>query len=207
MRRFWQTLRAALDAPRMALMALGMGIATFALFNIHRNAAICEGGVLGMVLLVNHHLGLAPWLVSALLDAGCYALGWRLLGGRFLVRSLFASACGAAWLRLWEAFGPLLEPLRAHPAAAALLGGLGVGVGVGLVVRQGGSSGGDDALALSIAHKTGWRLARAYLMTDVTVLALSASYLPLARLGWSLLTVCLSSLLIDRIGRARCAGA
>ena len=90
-------------------------------------------------------------------------------------------------------FGPLL---------AALLGGAFVGVGVGMVVRQGGSSGGDDALALVISRKTGWRLSRAYLFTDLTVLGLSLTYIAPLRIVWSLITVTVSSLLIDLIKSA-----
>ena len=59
------------------------------------------------------------------------------------------------------------------------------------------SSGGDDALALVIAQKTGWRLSRAYLFTDLTVLGLSLTYIAPLRIVWSLVTVTVSSLLID----------
>lgn len=82
---------------------------------------------------------------------------------------------------------------------AVLLGGVFVGVGVGLIVRQGGSSGGDDALALVIHKVTGWRLSRAYLFTDLTVLFASLSYIPFRRIAFSLVTVTVSSLLIDFI--------
>ena len=82
---------------------------------------------------------------------------------------------------------------------AVLLGGVFVGVGVGLIVRQGGSSGGDDALALVIHKLTGWRLSRAYLFTDLTVLFASLSYIPFRRIAFSLVTVTVSSLLIDFI--------
>ena len=85
------------------------------------------------------------------------------------------------------------------PAVGALLGGVFVGVGVGLIVRQGGSSGGDDALALVIHKLTGWRLSRAYLFTDLTVLFASLSYIPFRRIAFSLVTVTVSSLLIDFI--------
>ena len=72
-----------------------------------------------------------------------------------------------------------------------------MGIGVGLIVRQGGSSGGDDALALTIARVSGWKLARSYLFTDVAVLMLSLTYIPLRRIAFSLLTVTISSYLID----------
>ena len=53
-----------------------------------------------------------------------------------------------------------------------------------------------------IAHVSGWRLSRCYLFTDVTVLLLSLSYIPFQRIFFSLITVTVSSWLIDRIQRA-----
>ena len=70
----------------------------------------------------------------------------------------------------------MLPDLSAHPLIAAVLGGIFVGVGVGLIVRQGGSSGGDDALALTISHVSHWKLSRSYLFTDTVVLLLSLTY-------------------------------
>ena len=67
---------------------------------------------------------------------------------------------------------------------------------MGLVVRIGGACGGDDALALSISHVTRWPIARCYLLTDLTVLALSLSYISASRILYSLITVTLSSALI-----------
>ena len=193
-------LREALSPRRVALIALGMAITTFGLFNIHRRVDVTEGGVLGMVLLLDHHFGIPPWLLTAVLDAACYFLGWRALGTKFLIRSGVATLCGSAFFRLWEFTGPILPNLSDQPLLAALLGGC--FVGVGLVVRQGGSSGGDDALALVIAKKTKWRLSRAYLFTDLTVLALSLTYIAPLRIIWSLVTVTTSSLLIDFVKSA-----
>lgn len=93
----------------------------------------------------------------------------------------------------------MLPDLSAYPLLAAVFGSVFVGIGVGLIVRQGGSSGGDDALALSISRVTRWKLSRSYLFTDVTVLLLSLSYIPASRIVFSLITVTLSSHLIDWI--------
>ena len=69
-------------------------------------------------------------------------------------------------------------------------------------MRQGGSSGGDDALALTISKVTRWRLSRSYLFTDLVVLGLSLSYIPVGRIFFSMVTVTLSSFLIDRVQTA-----
>ena len=184
---------------RLGLILLGAGIVSFGLYNIHQQCGVTEGGVLGAVLLIHHWLGLPASVVTPVLDLSCYALAMKVLGGEFIRWSIASTACVSAFFRLWEVWPPMLPNLSRHPLAAALLGALFVGVGVGLIVRQGGSSGGDDALALSIARLTGLRVAKAYLFTDLTVLALSLSYIPVKRIAYSLVTVTLSSWLIDRI--------
>ena len=100
---------------------------------------------------------------------------------------------------MWESFGYFLPSFADRPLVAAVLGAVFVGVGVGIVVKEGGASGGDDALALVISHFAKCRIARAYLVTDMTVLALSLSYIPFGKIAYSLVTVTLSSFIIDKI--------
>lgn len=182
-----------------ALLLLGVAILAFGLFNIHSRTAITEGGVLGMTLLIEHWFHITPGISGFVLDATCYLLGFRLLGKAFLKNALVASAGFSLFYNLYEWIGPVLPDLTPYPWAASLLGGLIVGVGVGLVVREGGASGGDDALAMIISKVARCRISVAYLVTDLTVLLLSLSYIPLRRIAWSLLTVTLSSFLIDKV--------
>ena len=62
--------------------------------------------------------------------------------------SIFSTCCYALLYRFWEFTGPFLPSYADKPLIAAILGGLFVGIGAGLIVRRGGASGGDDALAL-----------------------------------------------------------
>ena len=188
-----------LSWKKLFWILLGAAIATFGIHNIHQQAGITEGGVIGAMLLAGHWLGFSPSVITPVLDVACYLLAWRYLGGMFIKISVLSTASVSLFYRLWEQFPYMLPDLSGQPLAAALLGGLFVGIGVGLIVRQGGSSGGDDALALVISKATGWRVARSYLITDLTVLALSLSYIPVGRIACSLVTVTLSSLLIDKI--------
>lgn len=199
LRREAQAFGQLLRPARLAPLAAGAAILTFGLHNIHTQTGITEGGVLGLLLFVNHWTGLPASVVSPVLDLLCYLLALRFLGGQFIRTSLISTAAVALCFKFWESFPYLLPDLSGAPLAAALLGGVFVGVGVGVIVRGGGSSGGDDALALVISKATGWRMARSYLITDLTVLALSLSYIPVGRIACSLVTVTLSSLLIDKI--------
>jgi uncharacterized membrane-anchored protein YitT (DUF2179 family) len=184
---------------RIGLIMLGAAIASFGIHSIHHRTGITEGGVLGAMLLLNHWFRLPASILTPVLDVACYIPAALVLGFGFIRWSVFSTLCVAGFFRLWESLPPLLPDLSAHPLLAALLGALFVGVGVGLIIRQGGSSGGDDALALTISKLTGWNLARFYLLTDLTVLLLSLTYIPFLRIFFSLITVTLSSKLIDVI--------
>ena len=103
---------------------------------------------------------------------------------------------------LFERLPPVFPMLAGAPLAAAIVGALFVGIGVGLSVRAGGAPGGDDALAMALSQVLRQPIERIYLASDLIVLLLSASYLPLSNLACSLLTVLLSGRLIGLVQRA-----
>ena len=183
------------------IIVLGACILSFGLYNIHERTGVTEGGVLGMTLLLQHWFGLSPAITSPVMDIACYLLAWHFLGNAVAKYAVAASLAFAASHALWEQFPPLLPDLSAFPMAAAILGALFVGLGVGLVVRIGGACGGDDALALTIAHVSRWPISRCYLFTDLAVLLLSLTYIPFARIVYSLVTVTISSVVIGRVQR------
>lgn len=197
MKRLLSRLLPGFTFRRLGLILLGAAIASFGLYNIHGPCGITEGGVLGSVLLLHHWLGLPASVATPLLDLSCYALALRVLGGSFIRWSVLSTAWVSLFFRLWETWPPVLPDLSGQPLLAAVLGALFVGLGVGLIVRQGGSSGGDDALALSMSKLSGVRVSLCYLATDLTVLLLSLSYIPVNRIAYSLVTVTISSWLID----------
>lgn len=186
----------------LAAIILGTALGSFGVYNIHRQANITEGGVIGLILLLNNRLGISPSLLTPVLDILCYALAFRYLGKNFIKISLLSTFSLAGFFRLWEQFPPILPDLSSHPLAAAIAGGIFVGTGVGLIIRQDGSSGGDDALALVISKVTSCRISRAYLATDMVVLGLSLLYIPPRRIVYSLVTVVISSLLIEFVQKA-----
>lgn len=188
--------------PRQCAVALlGSGILAFGLYNVHAMSGVTEGGVLGMTLFLHHWLGISPALSGLVMNAACYLLGWRVLGGGFVGCSLVAGGGFSLFYALFEQFDPLWPQLADVPLLAAVLGALFVGVGAGLSVRAGGAPSGDDALAMSISTLTKKRIQWAYLISDLVVLGLSATYIPLDRLACSLLTVLLSGQIIGLVQR------
>lgn len=183
------------------LSLLGSCILGFGLFQIHAHSGVTEGGQLGLTLLLRHWFDISPALSGFVISALCYLLGWRTLGKPFLFYS-GVSAIGFS-LTYWicQQFPPLFPGLVDYPLLAAVLGAVFVGVGCGLCVRVGGAPSGDDALAMSLSRLTKIKIEYVYMLSDVTVLLLSLSYIPLTRIGFSLLSVLLSSKLVGLVQR------
>ena len=67
----------------------GTAILSFGLFNIHSQCDITEGGVLGMILLLEHWFKISPSITGVILDFSCYFIGWKMLGNSFLKNAIF----------------------------------------------------------------------------------------------------------------------
>lgn len=189
----------SLSFRRLFLNLLGSAILSFGLYNIHSLSGVTEGGILGATLLLQHWFHISPAWSGLVMNAACYLLGWRLMGKNFVLYSLVAGSGFSIFYALFEMLPPLWPQIADRPLIASMAGALFVGVGVGLCVRTGGAPGGDDALAMSISHITGWNIRWPYLMSDLLVLALSLSYIPPERMGYSLLTVILSGQIIGLV--------
>lgn len=188
-----------------AVVFFSSAFLAFGLYHVHSLSGVTEGGVLGMTLLLEHWLHISPAVSGFILNAACYLMGWKLLGRVFLAYSALSAAGFSLAYRLFEQFDPLWPGLADMPLTAAVLGAVFVGIGAGLCVRAGGATGGDDALAMCVSHITGWDIQWVYLLSDFAVLALSVSYIPVNRIGYSILTVVLSGQIIGVIQRAgRC---
>ena len=168
----------------------------FGMYNIHALSGVTEGGIFGLILLLNHWLGLSPAFSSLILNGGCYLLGWKTLGKEFIGYSVVATLGYSACYRICEQFPPLGPGIAQLPLLASVAGALFIGIGAGLCVRVGGATSGDDSLAMSLTHLTGIPIQRLYLISDLIVLLLSLSYIPLRRIGYSLLTVVISGQII-----------
>ena len=180
---------------------LGGAILAFGLYQVHSLSGVTEGGALGLTLLLEHWLGISPAVSGLVINFACYGLGLRTLGKGFLLWSAVSTGSFSAFYAVFEQFPRLWPGLAELPLAAALIGALFVGVGVGLCVRCGGAPSGDDALAMSLSQRFHIPIERVYLISDLIVLALSLSYIPLTRFACSLLTVVLSGRIIGWVQR------
>ena len=188
------------------ILLIGSGILAFGIYNVHSIADVTEGGALGLTLLLQHWFQISPAISAFVINFACFFLGWRMLGGKFILYSFISGGAYSVFYYIFEQFEPVWPGIADHQLLAAIVGAIFVGVGIGLCVRVGGAPSGDDALAMSLSKAFKTEIQWIYLISDLTVLGLSLTYIPLQRILYSLLTVVLSGQLIgyiDRVGKPK----
>ena len=185
--------------PRYVTAFLSSAFQAFGMYNIHAVADVTEGGVLGLTLLLEQWFSISPAISGLILNGICYFLGWRTFGKEFIYLSMVAASGFSVSYGICECFPPLWPEIANMPLLAALLGALFIGIGAGICVRTGGATCGDDALAMSLSKITHIDIQWIYLISDLTVLGLSLSYIPLKKIGYSLQTGILSGHIIGWI--------
>ena len=180
---------------------LGSIILAFGMYNIHSVADVTEGGTLGLTLFLEHWFDISPSVSGFILNVICYAVGLGVLGRKFIIYSAVATGSFSVAYRICEFFPPVWPDIYAYPLIASVLGAVFVGVGVGICIAIGGAPSGDDAIAMSVSKRFKVKIQLVYLVSDLTVLGMSLSYIPFSRIIFSLITVILSGQIIGYIQR------
>jgi uncharacterized membrane-anchored protein YitT (DUF2179 family) len=129
---------------------------------------LAAGGVSGAAQIINRYTGWPIGLMIVLANIPLLILGWRGLGGRrFMARTVVAIVVYAVLL---DSLRQYLPPgLTGDPVLNSLYGGVIGGVGLGLVLRGQGTTGGTDILARLLGQWRGIPLSQSYLITDALV--------------------------------------
>ena len=107
----WNKVKDGLTVKKILLIMLGAMIYTFGVHNIHQRTNITEGGVIGLMLLIEHWLQMSPAYITPILDLACYLLAFKFLGGNFIKVSIISTMFVSGFYKIWELFPPMLPDL------------------------------------------------------------------------------------------------
>ena len=131
---------------------------------------IAFGGITGLAQIVNRLFPAAPVGVTVIvLNIPLFILGWKLIGGKLLVSSLYAMFISSVFIDLLT---PLYDWQPMEPLLACIFGGLLMGASLGVVFLQGATTGGTDLAARLLKLKFKWLL----MGVDLAVIVLVALF-------------------------------
>ncbi len=159
---------------------------------------ISPGGVTGLAAILGHAAGVPVGLTALVLNIPLLIAGVKSFGFKFMALTGLGTVCSAIFLDL---FSPILTPYGNDRMMAALAGGVFAGLGLGIVMLRGASTGGTDIAAKLIQRKKPhFSVGRMLLLLDAAVVAVAAVYYQEFESAlYSVLAIFISSKMIDSI--------
>ena len=174
-------------------IALGcfIGAAGYPLFMTPNR--IAPGGLTGVATIINYLLGLPVGTVSLALNVPLFLIGYRAMGRVFVFRSLIATVLFSALIDLLP-----LEAMTMDPLLATVYGGVLLGIGLGLILRGGATTGGTDMVARMVHRRFPVITVGAFLFAlDCAVVIAAGLIMGASEALYALINIFLSAKVID----------
>ena len=177
---------------------LSLAIGT-SLFILPHN--IVNGGISGLSLVIEGFFGYAPEIMITILAWVLYFIGFIILGKKFALKTLLSTILYPIFVNILvdvNYFYKLASEVS-NPLLATLVGSVLVGFGLGIVYREGGSTGGVDVVSLILKKYFKIKLSVSTLIIDGSIILLALVSLSLENALYGLLCVLLTSYIIEKI--------
>jgi uncharacterized membrane-anchored protein YitT (DUF2179 family) len=167
MEKPWKTIRDYL------YIIFGSVVEAFAMSLFLVPALLSSGGISGLAQIINHFNGWPVGLLTLIGNVPLFLLGWRYLGGkRFAFRTISSLVIFSLTTDLLSIYLPK-EGFTTDPVLNSIFGGVLLGVGMGLIYRGRGTSGGSDIICRMMNHYLGIPYAQGFLIADGLVVIAS----------------------------------
>ena len=160
---------------------------------------IAFGGITGVAQIINFLIPAFPIGVTVIvLNVPLFILGWKFIGGRLLVSSLYAMFISSVFI---DVLTPLRDWQPMEPLLACIFGGLLMGLSLGLIFQQGATTGGTDLIARLLKLKLKWLPMGKLLMgIDLAVIVLvAATFRTLYAALYGLVALYITTIVMDGV--------
>ncbi len=155
------------------MIIIGAGLFSFGLNYLVMPNGLYEGGATGLTLILYYLFKIQPWVMNIIINIPLFILGWKILGKRMLHLSLLGTFAVTFWLAIFERV-PLVIDLDHDLMIVSMFAGILSGMGLGIIFKAGGTTGGSDIVA-RIGHQyTHYSIGQIILAIDILVLVLTA---------------------------------
>ncbi len=129
---------------------------------------IAPGGFIGIAIIANHYIPIVKiGTMIIIMNIPFLIIGVRRIGWHFLYGTVIGTVLSSI---LIDVFAPYVPPLHTDMILASIYGGFLMGIGIGIVFRFFGSTGGTDLLAQLIYDYTGMPFSQSMMIIDVIII-------------------------------------
>lgn len=187
------------NVKNIIFILFGASIFSFGLVHFNMENNLSEGGFTGITLLLYFLFEIPPAITNIVLNIPIFIIGWRLLGKLTFIYTIIGTFSVSIFLWLFQTYFKISMPLHEDLTLAALFAGTFIGVGLGIIFRVGGTTGGVDIIARLVRKYFGWSIGKTMLVFDALVITASLIYLDYREAMYTLLAVFIGTRVIDFI--------
>ena len=186
------------EAGSLGLIVLGNFILSLGVMMFISPMDFVSGGATGLGLLFEKMFGLKLSIGVGILNVIMFVIGFFVLGKRFAATTLLSTFLYPGFLAIMEGI-PALATLNTDPIVAAVFGGVCIGVGVGLVIRMGSSTGGMDIPPIILQKYTGIAVAISMNAMDLIIMCTQMPYSSPQKIMYSLMMLVVTTVVMDKV--------
>ncbi|WP_335869700.1 YitT family protein [Bacillus sp. 2205SS5-2] len=186
-----------LRLKNILFIIFGSAIFSFGIVHFNMQNNLAEGGFTGITLLLYFTLKINPSYSNLLLNIPLFFIGWKFLGKNVFLYTVIGTVCVSVFLEVFQRF-EIEIGLDGDLFLAALFAGIFIGIGLGIIFRYGGTTGGVDIIA-RLTHKyIGWSMGKTMFLFDAIVITISLiAYLEAREAMYTLVAVFVGARVID----------
>jgi len=183
----------------IVFILIGAAIFSFGLVHFNMQHNLGEGGFTGITLLLFFLWDIDPAISNIVLNIPVFFIGWKILGRNTFVYTLVGTLSVSLFLWIFQIY-QIQIGLEDDMTLVALFAGVFIGIGLGIIFRFGGTTGGVDIIARIINKFTSWSIGKAMFVFDFLVIITSIlTFLELSEGMYTLLAVFVGARVIDFI--------
>ncbi len=187
----------SLKLKNIIFILFGSAIFAFGLVHFNMQNNLAEGGFTGITLLLFFRFGWDPSYTNLILNIPLFFIGWKLLGRTAFLYTILGTFSLSVFLWIFQRY-QVYMPLDGDLALAALFAGVFLGIGLGIIFRYGGTTGGVDIIARLVHKYIGWSMGKTMFLFDAFVIILSLIvYLTYREAMYTLVAVFVGAKVID----------
>ena len=165
-----------------------------------------EGGATGITLITYYLFNIPISVMNLIINIPLFILSWKIFGAKTLYSSLLGTISLSIWLAIFDKI-PLSFNLEGDLVIVALVAGVLLGLGLGIIFNAGGTTGGTDIVARILNKYTNISVGKLLFALDFLILMLILIIFQDLRLvTYTLLFDFIVSRVIDLIGEGGYAG-
>jgi uncharacterized membrane-anchored protein YitT (DUF2179 family) len=154
---------------------------------------VIDGGVVGISIMASHLTGLPLGVFLIVVNIPFVYLGYKQIGKTFTLSTLFSILSLSYWSNIFLPIPGLTNDLF----LASVFGGVILGIGVGLIVRYGGSLDGSEIVAILMDKRTSFSVGEIVMVINLFILTGAGLVFGWDRAMYSLVTYFIAAKVID----------